>query len=87
MRTELLAKEQVTVHIDGKPVAADTYMTVAAALVAANVMRTRKSVGGEIRFALCGMGMCQECRVRIDGVPHRLACQVRCAAGMRIETL
>ncbi|MEX0632870.1 (2Fe-2S)-binding protein [Serratia ureilytica] len=32
----------------------------------------------------CGMGVCQECRVTINGL-RRLACQTLCQAGMRIE--
>jgi ferredoxin len=75
-----------TVHIDGVAAAVTPQMSVAAALLQAGVMRTRRSVSGETRFAFCGMGMCQECRVEIDGVPHRLACQVRCRDGMSIVT-
>jgi succinate dehydrogenase/fumarate reductase-like Fe-S protein len=33
----------------------------------------------------CGMGVCGECRVTIDGRPHRLGCQVICAPGMEIH--
>jgi hypothetical protein len=54
--------------------------------MAAEAWCTRRSVSGESRFAMCGMGQCQECRVTIDGVPHRLACMVRCREGMVIET-
>ena len=32
------------------------------------------------------MGQCQECRVTIDGVPHRLACQAQCSSGMVVNT-
>lgn len=83
---DMQIKQQVRVTIDGKPVDVDIHMTVAAALAVANTLRTRVSVSGETRFALCGMGMCQECRVSIDGVAHRLACQVRCTDGMKIVT-
>jgi succinate dehydrogenase/fumarate reductase-like Fe-S protein len=31
------------------------------------------------------MGVCQECRVTIDGRAHVLACQTLCRAGMCIE--
>lgn len=46
---------------------------------------TRRSVGGVLRAPLCGMGVCQECRVTIDGRAHVLACQTLCRAGMCIE--
>jgi hypothetical protein len=32
------------------------------------------------------MGICFECRVTIDGVPHRRACMEACAPEMRVET-
>lgn len=57
-----------------------------AALVAADTLQTRRSVGGQMRFALCGIGQCQECRVTIDGKPHVLACRTLCKEGMRIVT-
>ncbi len=55
---DMQIKQQVRVTIDGKPVDVDIHMTVAAALAVANTLRTRVSVSGETRFALCGMGMC-----------------------------
>lgn len=47
---------------------------------------TRRSVTGMLRGPVCGMGVCQECRVTIDGRPHQLACQTLCASGMRVLT-
>lgn len=78
--------DRILIQIDGiaVPVAAD--ISVAGALAQAGRLCTRRSVGGEARFAFCGMGYCQECRVTIDGQPHRLGCQVRCRPGMIIET-
>jgi sarcosine oxidase subunit alpha len=32
------------------------------------------------------MGICFECRVTVDGAPHRRACLVVCANGMRVDT-
>lgn len=58
--------------------------TVAAALQYAGCEITRWSVAGEPRTPFCGMGVCQECRVGIDGV-RRLACQTPVREGMRIQ--
>jgi predicted molibdopterin-dependent oxidoreductase YjgC len=77
---------RVTIAVDGRPVPAPEGATVAAALVAAGVSRFRTSVTGSPRGPLCAMGICHECRVTIDGVPHRRACLVEVAPGMRIET-
>lgn len=78
--------EQVSIEVDGRTVRVAAGASVVAALAAAGRLCTRRSVGGEARFALCGMGQCQECRVTIDGRRHRLACQVRCVDGMRVAT-
>lgn len=78
--------EDVLVYVDGHAVRVPAGATAVAALVLAGQLCTRRSVTGEARFALCGMGQCQECRVSIDGREHRLACQVRCRAGMSIRT-
>jgi hypothetical protein len=45
----------------------------------------RRSVAGEPRHAFCGMGVCGECRVTIDGRPHRLGCLVMCEDGMEVR--
>lgn len=76
---------RIRVTIDNRSIEVETGTTVAAALVLAGVKGTRVSVDGEPRAALCGMGVCQECRVQIDG-RRRLACQTVCAEGMRVET-
>jgi D-hydroxyproline dehydrogenase subunit gamma len=38
------------------------------------------------RAPFCGMGVCQECRVTVDGRAYVLACQTVCRDGMRVET-
>jgi D-hydroxyproline dehydrogenase subunit gamma len=58
--------------------------TVAAALLNLGHMVLRRSVQGEGRSALCGMGVCFECRVRIDGVPGRRACMEPVREGMDV---
>ena len=69
--------EQVQVFVDGRAVAVNAGASVVAALVMVDSLCTRVSVSGEARFAVCGMGQCQECRVTIDGRAHRLACRRR----------
>ena len=59
--------------------------TVAVAVVLAG-QACRKSVSGELRGPLCGMGICFECRVAIDGNLHARSCQVLCRQGMEIDT-
>jgi len=60
--------------------------TTVAAAIGLTGTPTRRSVTGEPRGPLCGMGICFECRVTIDGVPHQRSCQIVCAAGMDVRT-
>jgi len=71
--------------LDGRPLRVAAGTTVAAALALGGDGTTRTSVSGQRRAPLCGMGVCQECRVSIDG-QRRLACQTLCRDGMQVET-
>jgi len=46
----------------------------------------RRSVSGQPRAPLCGMGACGECRVTIDGRAQQRACMTAARAGMEVET-
>lgn len=74
----------VQVLINGNAVQINAGITVAAALNIAGTVILRRSRTGQPRGALCGMGICHECRAEIDGVLHQRTCQVTCVDGMRI---
>ncbi|MBB4845538.1 putative molibdopterin-dependent oxidoreductase YjgC [Paucibacter oligotrophus] len=74
----------ITLHINGLALQVAADITVAAALAQAGLGATRRSESGQPRAAFCGMGVCQECRVQIDGIKHRLACLTAVAEGMQI---
>ena len=76
----------VDLIVNGRAIAAPIGTTVAAALLNAGVHAFRVSESGEARAPLCGMGICYECRVTIDGVPHRRACMTLVAADMQVST-
>ena len=76
----------VTISADGRPVRVPAGVTVAAALLDLGVSAFRRSVSGDPRAPLCGMGTCYECRVTIDGLAHRRACLVIVAEGMHVMT-
>ena len=59
-------------------------MLIAAVLKAGAPCRI--SASGEHRTALCGMGICFECRASVDGVPQQRTCQIVCKDGMKVET-
>ncbi len=46
----------------------------------------RRSANGQPRGPICGMGICHECRLTIDDVPHERSCLIECRDGMNIRT-
>jgi predicted molibdopterin-dependent oxidoreductase YjgC len=78
--------DSITVSIDARAISVAPGVSVAAAIAMAGSIVTRRSVGGAARAPLCGIGVCQECRVTIDGRPHQLSCQTLCADGMHVQT-
>ena len=75
----------IEVQLDGRTLRVPAGISVAAALMNAGVTGFRRSVGGEPRGPLCGMGTCQECRVEIDGVAQQRACLRTVRQGMRLR--
>jgi D-hydroxyproline dehydrogenase subunit gamma len=77
--------DAVVLTVDGSRVTVPAGATVATAVLLAG-RACRRSVGGEPRGPLCGMGICFECRVTIEGRKHRRSCQVLCQPGMAVST-
>ena len=78
--------ETVMLTINGASVTMPEGSMVAAAIVKSGVYAFRRSATGELRGPLCGMGICFECRVTIDGEAHCRSCQTVCENGMDVRT-
>jgi hypothetical protein len=78
--------ETVSLTVNGKLVSVPPGSMVSTAIALAGVVTFRRSVNGEPRAPLCGMGICFECRVTINGRKHGLSCQTPCEPGMDVET-
>jgi len=77
---------KISITINGQPHQVEPCISVAAALALCEVLSTRQSVTGMMRAPVCGMGVCQECRVSINNQRHQLACQTLIANHMDIQT-
>ncbi|MCC8670490.1 (2Fe-2S)-binding protein [Xanthomonas arboricola] len=75
----------VRLHVDAQAIEVPAGASVAAA-VALATLQFRQSCSGQPRAPLCGMGVCFECRVRIDGVGQQRACLVDARDGMQVRT-
>lgn len=77
---------RVTIVVDDREYVVRGGTTVAIALLELGVSAFRRSVNGEPRAPVCGMGICYECRVEIDGVAERRACMVPVENGLLVRT-
>jgi glycine/D-amino acid oxidase-like deaminating enzyme len=70
----------------GMTVSARTGESLAAALARNGHLALSASRDGSPRGVLCGMGVCQECRVIIDGRPDQRACLTKARDGMVVSS-
>jgi sarcosine oxidase subunit alpha len=76
---------EISIRINGVDVTVPEGATVAVAITMIGAA-CRKSVSGEARGPLCGMGICFECRAIINGCSHCRSCQILCESGMDVRT-
>lgn len=69
--------EEVTLEVEGRPVVARVGDTLAAALWAAGVISLRETARGDMRGVFCGMGVCNDCLVSVDGRQSQRACMTK----------
>jgi predicted molibdopterin-dependent oxidoreductase YjgC len=79
-------KNQVQLRVNGRNVVVEPGTVVAAAVARAGVSKFRRSPLGRPCGPLCGMGVCMECRVTIDGRAHVRSCLTLCGEGMDVRT-
>jgi len=81
------SRQPLTVEVDGQPVQAFAGESVAAVLLALGrrtFRHTEKT--GAPRGLFCGMGVCFDCLVTVDGQANVRACVTPVRPGMAIET-
>jgi D-hydroxyproline dehydrogenase subunit gamma len=78
--------DSIKLRVNGRVVDVAPGTVVAAAVAIAGETGFRRSVLQQPRGPLCGMGVCMECRVTINGQAHCRSCQVLCEAGMEVKT-
>jgi sarcosine oxidase subunit alpha len=77
----------ITVNVDGGTISAFAGETVAAVLLIEGIRVLRYTAKrGEPRGVFCGMGICYECLVTVNGVPNVRACVTTVEPGMVIQT-
>lgn len=74
------------IKVDGQAVAIETGDSIAAALLRAGIVAMRRSRSGEPRGLFCGIGVCNDCLVTVDGEPNVRACVAGAVDGAVVET-
>ena len=77
--------EGVTFTFEGRPIRGRRGESLAAALTAAGERELRLTRKGPSRGLFCGMGVCQECLVEIDGLPGQRACMTKLDRPMQVR--
>jgi predicted molibdopterin-dependent oxidoreductase YjgC len=72
---------------DGREVTARAGQTVGAVLIDAGIRSWRTTRNHRRpRGLFCGIGICYDCLITVDGLANQRACLVRAANGMRLSS-
>jgi predicted molibdopterin-dependent oxidoreductase YjgC len=77
--------ERFEIRLNGRAFEVSAGWSLSAALARAGFPASRRSVTGSPRGPLCGMGICHECLVTVDGQAHVRACCTPCRPGMEVS--
>jgi NADPH-dependent 2,4-dienoyl-CoA reductase/sulfur reductase-like enzyme len=79
------ASRPIAIEFRGRRIECLEGDSLAAALVEAGELGCREAADGSLRGVFCGMGVCHECLVEIDGIHGHRACVTPARDGMRVE--
>jgi D-hydroxyproline dehydrogenase subunit gamma len=74
------------ITVDGEPLAGETGQTIAGLLLAAGRRSWRRAPSGAPRGVFCGIGVCFDCLVTVNGVRDVRACRRRAHEGDVVTT-
>ncbi|MGO4383696.1 (2Fe-2S)-binding protein [Specibacter sp. RAF43] len=78
---------ELHLSLDGKPLTARPGQTLGAALTGAGIVSWRTTRRqGRPRGLFCGIGVCFDCLLTVDGVPNQRACLTPARDGMVLES-
>lgn len=78
--------QAVNITVDGVPIKAYSGETIAGALLARGQRAWHRTLHGNPRGLFCGMGICFDCTVTVNGEHHVRACLTPVADGMVVES-
>jgi sarcosine oxidase subunit alpha len=87
VKGELERGRRFDIEVDGDKIVAYEGETIASAILAAGRRTLRYTPQkGHPRGVYCGIGLCHDCIMTVDGVPNTRTCQTLATPGCRVET-
>ena len=80
-----MVSSHFNINVNGQPIPARHGQTIAVALLAAGRRVFRRTERGELRGLFCGMGVCFDCLVTVNGLAEQRACMTPVQPGMQIQ--
>ena len=78
--------QKITFTFNGQDVSCESGQSIAAALIAEGNRELRSTrFGDKPRSIFCGIGVCFDCVVVIDGVANQRSCVIAAKQGMKVE--
>jgi aerobic-type carbon monoxide dehydrogenase small subunit (CoxS/CutS family) len=78
---------QVNFTFNGKSITCEKGQSIAAALIAADNRELRTTrFGNEPRSIFCGIGVCYDCVVVVNGVANQRSCLIEATDEMNVES-
>jgi aerobic-type carbon monoxide dehydrogenase small subunit (CoxS/CutS family) len=78
--------EKFEIEVDGKTILAYRGQTIAEALLANGVRTLRMTKKHAPRGVYCGMGICYECRMIVNGMPNVRTCMTPATPDCKVIT-
>jgi predicted molibdopterin-dependent oxidoreductase YjgC len=79
-------RQPIIITVDGMPLPAYPGETIASALLAAGRRSWHHTRHGQPRGLFCGIGLCFDCLVTVNGTANVRACVTPVAEGMVVQT-
>lgn len=74
------------IEVDGEKIVAYEGETIATAMLAAGKRVFRRTARDQFRGIYCGVGICFECRMIVNGRPNVRVCQTMATPNCKVET-
>jgi D-hydroxyproline dehydrogenase subunit gamma len=76
--------KKIEFYVNGNPISAYQGETMHTALLASGYLQLRKSKKNHPRSVFCGMGVCYDCLITINGMPNQRACMTTVTEGAKV---